>query len=86
MNRKDIEAEIRSTLTRLTEKDASDLRLNEDLGTAIALDSLGRLELLSEIEERFDLTILDLDSDKATTIGGMLDIVEQAQTKIAKVA
>ena len=73
MTRRKIEAEIRATLARLTDKDASDIGIDEDLATAIALDSLGRLELLSEMEERFDLTILDLDSDKASTIGGMLD-------------
>ncbi|MGI9391163.1 MAG: acyl carrier protein [Boseongicola sp.] len=78
MNRKDIEAEIRSSLTRLVDQDVSQVPSDKDLGEAIGLDSLGRLELLSEVEERFDLTIYEADSDEASTIGGMAKIVEAA--------
>lgn len=86
MNRKDVEKEIRRTLTRLAEVDMSTVPLDQDLGDAIGLDSLGRLELLSEMEERFDLTIYDIDSDKAATLGGMLDIVEAALAEQKEVA
>ena len=78
MTRKDLEKEIRAILTRVTEEDASRVGLDEDLAEAIGLDSLGRLELLSEMEEKFDFTIYDLDTNKISTIGGMLDIVEKA--------
>lgn len=78
MTRHDIETEIRAALTRLTEEEAAYIRTDQDLGTAIGLDSLGRLELLSEMEEQYDLTIHDIDSDRASTIGGMIDIVEVA--------
>jgi len=74
----DLESIVRETLSGLTEEDTSTLRLDEDLGDAIGLDSLGRLELLSDIEEQFDLTIYDLDSDKASTLGGMIEIVSAA--------
>ena len=78
MNRQKIEIEIRKALARITEEDVSRLKSDENLAEAIGLDSLGRLELLSEVEDAFDLTIYDIDSEKASTIGGMLEIVEAA--------
>ncbi len=80
-----IEIEIRKSLSRITEEDISGLKVDEDLNEAIGLDSLGRLELLSEIEDRFDLIIDDLDSEKASTIAGMLEIVEAARAPEAEV-
>ena len=78
MTRATCQAAIRETLTRLTETDASTVPLDADLGAAIGLDSLGHLELLSEMEDRFDVTIFEADSDAAATIGGMIDILETA--------
>ena len=78
MNRQKIEMEIRKALARITEEDVSRLKSDEDLAAAIGLDSLGRLELLSEVEDAFDLTIYDIDNEKASTIRGMLEIVEAA--------
>lgn len=78
MTRDDFEKEIRSILSRVTEIDCSTVGLDDDLPSNTGIDSLGRLELLSEIEEKFDITIYDLNTDKISTIGGMLDILEQA--------
>ncbi|MEO9825830.1 MAG: acyl carrier protein [Paracoccaceae bacterium] len=78
MTRAKLEKEIRSILTRVTETDAYALSLEDDLSLETGLDSLGRLELLSEMEEKFDFTIYDLNTDKISTIGGMLDLVESA--------
>ncbi len=78
MNRKDIEVEIRNSLARLVDQDVTNIPADKDLGEAIGLDSLGRLELLSEVEERLDLTIYEADSEDTSTIGGMLKIVENA--------
>ena len=78
MTRIQLEAEVRKALMRLSEVDVSLVPLEAELGDIIGLDSLGRLELLSEMEERFDITIYDIDSDRASTIGGMIDIVEKA--------
>ena len=86
MKRNDIETEIRTTLTQLSEEDASHVAADADLSDAIGLDSLGRLELLSEMEERFDLTIYEIDSDKASTIAGMAEIVEAALLDQAEAA
>lgn len=78
MTRSDFETEIRAILTRLTERDVSAVKLEDDLTDVIGLDSLGRLELLSEMEEKFDVTIYDLNTDNLSTISDMLDVVEAA--------
>ncbi len=78
MTRNDLETEIRAILTRVTESDMTDVKRDDDLTTITGLDSLGRLESLSEMEEKFDFTIYDLNTDKISTINGMLDIVETA--------
>ena len=78
MTRKEIETEIRCALARLTDHDVSEIAVEQDLGEAIALDSLGRLELLSEVEDQLDLTIYEADSETTSTIAGMTAIVEKA--------
>ncbi len=78
MTHRELETIVRKTLTRLTENDASAISSHDDLSSALGLDSLGRLELLSEMEERFDITIYDLDSDKVSSIAGMVGIIETA--------
>ncbi|MDA9865260.1 acyl carrier protein [bacterium] len=78
MTRNDFEAEIRVILTRLTESDVSDVKRDDDLTQVLGLDSLGRLELLSEMEEKFDVTIYDLNTDNVSTINDILDVVEAA--------
>ena len=85
MTRADLELEIRNCLGRLSERDVDTVPMDAELGEAIGLDSLGRLELLSEVEDRLDITIYDVDSDKASTIGGMIDIVEHARLQGSEV-
>lgn len=86
MTRHDIEVEVRNSLARISEKDVSALKIDDRLSEAIGLDSLGRLELLSEVEDTFDLTIYDIESEKSETIGGMVEIVETAMLEAAEVA
>ena len=53
----------------------AELKLNEDLG----LDSLNMVELMVELEERFDIEIDESDLDPAT-----LQTVEQVYALVAK--
>lgn len=76
MNRQELEAEIRRTLAALTDTDVTDVSLDEDLSVELGLDSLSRLELLSEVEDRLDMLIYDADTAKATTIRGMIELCE----------
>lgn len=78
MNEQVLETMIRKTLTFLTDKDVSHIPLDQDLSEELGLDSLSRLELLSEVEEQLDVVIYDVDTGKALTIRGMIEICETA--------
>ena len=78
MNRQEIEAEIRKSLAMILNKDVSDVPIDQNLSDEHGLDSLDRLLLLSEVEDRLDVTFYDADTDKASTIRGMLEICESA--------
>lgn len=78
MTRADMESQIRRILTRVTHQDVAHVSLDDDLIDAIGIDSLGRLEVLSEVEDAFDVTIYDLNAEKISTIRGILDVVDAA--------
>lgn len=78
MTRPDIETAIRRILAHVTSEPVAHLSIDDDLIDTTGIDSLGRLEVLSELEEAFDVTIYDLDSDKIATIRGIIDVVETA--------
>ncbi|MDG1432135.1 MAG: phosphopantetheine-binding protein [Paracoccaceae bacterium] len=75
MKRAEIEMVVRSSLEQLTELDLSEIASDADLGDAIGLDSLGKLELLTEVEDRFDMTFYDADTEGASSINGMIEMV-----------
>ncbi|MGR3514463.1 MAG: acyl carrier protein [Paracoccaceae bacterium] len=83
MNRTAFETEVRRILTRVTHQDVADVGLDDDLTDATGIDSLGRLEVLSEIEETFDVTIYDLDAEKISTLRGILNVVDAALLEAA---
>jgi acyl carrier protein len=86
MTRTDVETAVRTALADLTGAEISGVASGEDLGAAIGLDSLGRLELLAEVEDRFDLFFLDADSESASTINGMVEIVQREMARAEEAA
>ncbi len=69
------EAWVRAAITRSCRTPADTVGLTEDLGAAIGLDSLGRLEVLAAIEDEFDFAFDDDALSSATTIQRMLDAI-----------
>lgn len=55
------------------DKVTPEARFREDLGA----DSLDLVELIMEFEEQFGATIPDEDAQKITTVGQVVDYVEQ---------
>ena len=54
-----------------------DSRFKEDL----ALDSLDKADLVSELETKFRVTIYSSDAEKILTIGEMVDYIDNAITQ-----
>ncbi len=68
---------LRATITRIAGKPADAVSADADLQEAIGLDSLGRLEVLSEIEDEFDFLIDDQEIFTSATITRMLEVIER---------
>jgi acyl carrier protein len=71
------EAWLRDLVTRISGKSASGTDLEADLGEAFGLDSLGRLEVLAEIEDEFDFFFDDNELVNASTLSKMLDAIDR---------
>ncbi len=77
MTRDETEAWLRDLVTRISGKSASRTDLESDLGEAVGLDSLGRLEVLAEIEDEFDFFFDDNELVNASTLSKMLDAIDR---------
>lgn len=70
------EAWLRDAVSRISGNTADGVGPDEDLHEAVGLDSLGRLELLAEIEDEFDFFFDDNEVMAATTLGRILEAIE----------
>ena len=70
------EAWLRDVVTRISGKSAEETDLKADLSEAVGLDSLGRLEVLAEIEDKFDFFFDDNELIGASTLSKMLVAID----------
>ncbi len=77
MTQAERETWLRGVLTRISGKPADTVAPETDLEDAIGLDSLGRLEVLSEIEDRFDFFFENETLTTARTIARMLAEIDR---------
>jgi len=55
---------------------AASLAPDDDLFEALAIDSLQALDLLTDLEQAFDIEIPDYELQGVTTLGGFAQVVE----------
>ena len=72
-----IATRIRAALAEHLKRDVSKVQLQDDLRKDLGLDSLAMIELLFKIEEAFDLEIPNDDLSQITTVGDVINYVEQ---------
>ena len=72
MKRVPNEAELRTLLAEVSQREASALRLDDDFTEDLGLDSLDRLELLAAIEDRFKLRFNNEQLSEVTSLSGLL--------------
>lgn len=78
------EAWLRDVITKVSGADADKVARTEDLHSAVGLDSLGRLEVLAEIEDKFDLFLDDGEMIGTTTIERMLQSIDRHQSSFLR--
>ena len=55
-----------------------DIKLESNLIEDLGADSLDIVELSLALEDDFDITVADEDFEKLTTVGAIVDYIEQA--------
>ena len=78
------EAWLRELVTRISGNSAERTDLEADLNEAVGLDSLGRLEVLAEVEDEFDFFFDDNDLVNASTLSKMLDAIDRQLQALAE--
>lgn len=68
-------------INRITGSDASELDLSANLADDLKLDSLGRVELLSALEDQYQIEIDEAAITEATTVGDVERIVSQVASE-----
>lgn len=68
-------SELAQLLTRLSGESRTSVEPSAKLGTELKLDSLGRVELLSLLEERYQVEINEADFSADTTVGDVEQII-----------
>ena len=68
-------------INRITGTNAADLNLAANLAGDLKLDSLGRVELLSALEDQYQIELDEAAITEATTVGDVERIVSQAKSE-----
>lgn len=76
----DVEAQIKSAIVEKLGVEESKVTPNASFINDLGADSLDTVELIMELENRFNIQIPDEDQEKIQTVGNAIDYVK---TKIA---
>ena len=68
MQYSEIELTVKDILADKLDMDRNKINLNSDLFNELGLDSFGSIEIVFELEEKFDIKILEADIEKAKRI------------------
>ena len=68
--------QIITALADYLKRDKKSIQLNHTLREDLGLDSMSTIELVYQIEEVFDLEVPNEDLTKLTTVGSVVDYVE----------
>ena len=59
------------------ERDASELNANDDFFDTLGIDSYQAMELMTDIEEAFDVEIPDYELTGINTFAGLAEVIER---------
>lgn len=73
----DLLAELRTLAVQRFGADAKALQADTDVFEALGIDSLGALDLLTDLEEHFGVEIPDYELQGVTTLAGFAALIEE---------
>lgn len=68
---------LRGLISKISGNSAAGIGVHDDLQQTLGLDSLGRLELLAEIEDHFDFYFEDNETMNASTLSKILEAIDR---------
>lgn len=71
---------VKSIIVERLGVDEAEVTLEASFKDDLGADSLDVVELVMELEDEFDLEISDEDAEKITTVGEVVNYVQQAQS------
>jgi acyl carrier protein len=83
MTFKATEAEIRLIVAQAARREPAELGPHEDFSEDLGLDSLDRLELLAAVEDHCDVRLSTWEISQATTLAGLLQVLDVPERGIA---
>lgn len=76
MNAIERENWLRALISKVSGNSAAAIGVHDDLQQTLGLDSLGRLEVLAEIEDQFDFIFEDNEMMNASTLSKILKAID----------
>jgi acyl carrier protein len=77
MNKADIEKEVKATIVDKLNVDEKEVTLEAHLSNDLGADSLDRVELLMDLEKKFNLDSTEQGSDGIQTVGDVINHIEK---------
>jgi acyl carrier protein len=77
MTRDEIYEALKSTLVEELELDANKVTMEANFKTDLDADSLHLVELATELEDKYDITIPDEAALELTTVGSVVDYLQE---------
>lgn len=77
MNAVERETWLRALISRISGNSATAIGVDDDLQQTLGLDSLGRLEVLAEIEDQFDFYFEDNEMMNVSTLSKIMAAIDR---------
>ncbi|MFY7869309.1 MAG: acyl carrier protein [Exiguobacterium sp.] len=79
MTKEQILVDVQEAVAEKLGKDASEITAEKSFKDDLGADSLEVMEMVMDLEDKFDITIEDEDAEKLATVG---DVVAYIETKL----
>ena len=77
MTEQDLATSLIGLAAKRFKKPAETLKSSDDFFQALGIDSMQAMELLTEIEERFEIEVPDYELQGVTTFAALADVVKR---------
>lgn len=79
MTKEQILVDVQAAVAEKLGKDLAEITLEKSFKDDLGADSLEVMEMVMDLEDKFDITIEDEDAEKLNTVG---DVVAYIETKV----